>query len=387
MLFFMRNAASFFLPWYNKENADFTLGGFYMGNRNKYLKTIAALLLCFAMLFASACGKAQPAPSQPSAPAEEPTKSIEDEEPVDKPDSPSAPAAEAPEAEAPDPMEQYQLFLDGKIKTELAYDLMGLSYEDTALSIKELADVYISDLTVDEHKGAFLGDVYYAYIDCGADGVPELAVEYEIIEDYIDYTSPYYQCVIIKSYDDALRIIDDGYTAYRTQWDINEYGYVTDGGSNSAMSLGFSEHYINASGEKIFLYSGEYNLGFAEPVIPYYYLPQEWLTEDYPMDIEFSENGYGIDVYNFEPYEEYEEESYNEHQKQNMFVITDMEANDVELGEYEDLYAQMGVTIYKSDDMDALLNQHCDELGATQQIRDGGAVDWTLLEADWLPKG
>lgn len=113
----------------------------------------------------------------------------------------------------------------------------------------------------DEYGQMELEQVRYAYIDCGKDGEPELALEIGLNGDYMGYVSQGY---VIKNYDGKLQLCTRYESAYRTEEYLrNKYGVVYSGGSNGATSWSEGYWYINADGERVFLYSAdcEYGLG------------------------------------------------------------------------------------------------------------------------------
>ncbi len=366
--------------------------------KNKTIIRLMALLLCLSLMAAglSACG-AGTVPSgsgsdaAPSGPAEgsgtvpeapPQTQGGESQGGSTPPEQPVTP----PEPEGPNDKEVYELFLDDAYGVSVSETMYGLEPGRT-YSLYEFAQTAEASMK-DEYMPDKLVELKWSLIDCGADGVPELALMLTFGKEHEGYFDTSTEYFILKNYEDGLKVVENDSTYYRYESTINRYGYITYGGSDGAASYGYSNRFVNADGESIFLYSGYYTLAHADAVIPYYYLPQEKLPEDYPTDYSFEDEGIEIDIYNFDPYESYDEDTAEEHASYNMFVFLDSDGKDVPPDErYAALYEELGVVTVTDGEMQELIRKHEEELGVTDQIRDGEGIEWTLYEADWLPKG
>ena len=93
----------------------------------------------------------------------------------------------------------------------------------------------------------------YAYIDCGADGEKEMALR--IQGPFVEPGSS--MTYVIKEMNSQLQVVYayDGWS--RSSTDINEYGFITGGGSNGATNHGYYTAYVNADGKYSYGYYEE----------------------------------------------------------------------------------------------------------------------------------
>ncbi|MBP5299505.1 MAG: hypothetical protein J6Z09_10175 [Lachnospiraceae bacterium] len=108
-------------------------------------------------------------------------------------------------------------------------------------------------------------DILYSFIDCGADEIPELAIEFtggKLFE------SEYTDIFVIKYIDDKLELCYYDNAGYRAYCGINKYGYAYRGGSNSAFSHSVEYHVVDAAGDEHFVYNVEYTYGISSVYSP-----------------------------------------------------------------------------------------------------------------------
>ncbi|MBR3296307.1 MAG: hypothetical protein IKI65_00540 [Firmicutes bacterium] len=349
-------------------------------------RKILAVLLCMALVLAAFCGcgkqeNEQPSGGEAQAPAAAPSG-----------EKAAEPGNETPEPEKePTPEELYETFLNDAYPVTVACNAEGLE-KDLSYSISSLASSFAEYLSSEDLQ-YFIDTVNYAYIDCGADGVPELALSFNFVtsEDYMDFE----KLMIVKAFGDELRLVADTFTAYRTQSWVNEYGLISYGGSSSAFSYYQEESFVNAEGERIFFYSGSYNMGMEKAVIPGYELPSDIAQDLRDQELTFAEaDGYEMDIINFTEYDEDrwdDEDYYDEYVRNNIFVFSD--ANGAPVFPEEALlerYRSEGVKIMTYEEIGRMMAEKRSEIGLTEEIEDGSVAEWTLLDPDtteWLPKG
>ncbi len=339
-----------------------------------------------AIALLSGCAGGSPAaPAQPSQTDPQPARPAQDPSGTDDPGTePSQPA----EPEQDDPYEKYVSFVDGEISAVMYTEPNGL-IKGRSYDLKEMSDAMKAQLN-DELLSCEIGDIQYGYIDCGADGEPELVVRFGYYEPHGDFSIPYDQYVVFKDFGEELRAVDAFYTFYRTESYINEYGYVSCGGSSSAAEYGGECRFINADGEPVFLYSYTYIAGQPEAVIPYYYLPKEGLPGDYYAGIQYGTGDIELDIFNFEPYDgdEWLYEADDAYKQGFYFVFSGADGETVWPSEENmELYNSLKLKIIENIPMMHVLREHENDMGVTDVIRSGGEVGWMLIDNDWLPKG
>jgi len=351
-------------------------------NRNKKL---IALLLCIALMLTAfaGCGKqetpADPAPVDTEVPGDAETE------------DPAGQEGEGTDVEAAPPIEgPYADFLLDEWPVTVACNAEGLE-NGQEYTISEIARTFAEYLTYEDNE-FFIDTVSYGYIDCGSDGNEELALS--MYFGSADGFQDYEKLMAIKDFGGEYRLIADTYTAYRVESFINRNGFITYGGSSSASSYYQEYSYIDAAGDRVFLYSCSYNFGLEEPVIPSYELPSDIPSELADYGLDFADNGYEMDIYNFQEYDYdlWDEEGYDDNYRRgNIFVFTDPDGNDVmPEAKLLDLYNKAGVEICSSGELNEMLNMHYKECGFIDDIENGSPVSWKELdseEIDWMPKG
>ncbi len=285
----------------------------------------------------------------------------------------------------------YEAFLGDSMKA-----VSGISFcnveEGDELSFEELVKNMLAYFEED-FEDTYIGDISYGYIDCGLDGEPELLLNCEYcevytLEDADPYSMPFYEYLILKYFDDGLRIVDIEETYYRYETNISYSGIINYGGSNSAFSHGGDISYADKDGAIHNIYSYDYTVGYADPFIPTYSLPSDIIPEDYPYSEDYSDNGYEIDTYNFSEHD-YSDEGWEEYKKGNFFAILDQDSEPADVSqEIKDYYESLGIKVYyDEDDVIDVLMDRVSDLGLDEIFYDETEIEWTLCENDWLPKG
>ena len=143
---------------------------------------------------------------------------------------------------------------DGSQENTNDYDLFS-KLSDKEYTLPELIDGMNKIFTDPDgfYAPQEISKTSYAYLDCGKDGNKELALQFvcPIVEEESTMT------MILKEMDGKLQLIYSYDTWSRSDASINEYGYVTSGGSGGAALHYFESGYIDASGKYNFAYSEE----------------------------------------------------------------------------------------------------------------------------------
>ena len=258
-------------------------------------------------------------------------------------------------------------FVEGNA-TAFAYNANGRGLEASKdYTLDQLVDAVNASLEDDfVGMGKKVCDVSYALIDCGNDGVPELALWVSSNDESgYDEVTDYY---IIK--ENAGLVIEDGYESYyRSFGTLNKYGVFCLSGSGGAASGGTTYYRVNAEGEHELIYGVDYELCLEEPLIPGHRMPSNViLPEGYP---EYSE-GYGsveLNGYYFigsSSFDPNDKETYNRYLKSIVYVFRDGDDSVFPKNEYSRIYSEAGITITDQDGIDAMIQDRLSELNMTE---------------------
>lgn len=130
---------------------------------------------------------------------------------------------------------------------------------------------YLLDLLPEHYAGelwnGYVDEIQYAYLDLGADEIPELLVTFVGMDIYAQDDDSTWEYVI--RYDGAgLNVCYDFETWARSDTSVSYYGVVSSGGSNGASSHSYSAGVLDAQGQ----YQELYSLN-EEGIISYYMEP------------------------------------------------------------------------------------------------------------------
>ena len=333
------------------------------------MKKIYVAVSC--ALFLTACQKSQSPASATETTKPEPT--------VDS----------SPEVYNTSSMELYEAFLhneaDIQIRTE--YNHYGaLEFEKVLSDGSYYLLPYIKELSVDYLRGewGYTDDIHiepeveYAYLDCGNDGDPELAIR-------ITYPTPnenWRQYFVIKAIDGQL------YEAFSTdEWSrrsvsMNEYGYIELTGSNSASSYAFEKSFVDARGEWKFLfgenseaylmtlyYNGEfYDFSQYEDAMKgiiffSFYFEPEW-SETRPYTYSYVRYDAGV-------------ESDNDYF---FWKLVDDNSIYAEDSVYMTAFREAGIPVVPLNDVEALIENRKADFGFEEIYKTGKPANWTVLQ-------
>lgn len=377
-------------------------------------------LLCVMTVFVSGCGKEaavsegpkasvaetptaqEPAKQEPAAEAPKPAQQQEPATVDEAKDKAGESAAEAPEAsEAPkaptakECLKAYEDFRNGNEVVWLDYyaddnpiQAPAWSYEELGKHLKARSSYSFSDFTRGLSEGTAdcfnfdavgPGRISYSIVDCGNDGIPELALQFEQVgETAADIN---YIC-IIKLIDDKLQLVFEHEYGYRSYAFLNEYGLYTYGGSNGAMSHSIMYSYIDATGFCSFIYGVDDSLSAYSLYVPG---NSEYL--DIADEEGISEN-IEIEQYYFEyftpdmDYEKYIKDCayayYPLDDEYNRLEGEQLKAA-IEGGAYDRFWKSTGLTAYTEDAVMKLVDEKLKKLGITDEIANAKDVKWTEL--------
>ncbi|BCJ94448.1 hypothetical protein acsn021_20170 [Anaerocolumna cellulosilytica] len=161
-------------------------------------------------------------------------------------------------------MEAYEKFM--KNETKVSFDhLMPIGYTEEALykkgseyTLSEILDV-ITAYYFKNTLNKKIKNIDYSYIDCGKDGVNELALRFNGMDIY-DKDDDSTLVYIIKYIDGKLSLRYYYETWARSDSTMNEYGYYQSGGSNGASNHMVDYSLIDKDGNWKFIVSIESEL-------------------------------------------------------------------------------------------------------------------------------
>ena len=182
-----------------------------------------------------------------------------------KPVEAEIPEPESIEEEAKEPdVSLYEQFLANEVTVHINggeesdagyfFSLKDMDEQNYTLEelVKEIIDAHSFS---QETPDTTLRSIMYSYIDCGKDGIPELA----IIIDTPQGVEQWQEVLIIKEIDGNLETVYSTVAWSRFYVYLNEYGYIYNDGSGGASHHQFDKEYIDGDGKYHFIYQSNTN--------------------------------------------------------------------------------------------------------------------------------
>lgn len=274
--------------------------------------------------------------------------------------------------------------------------------ESKDYTLKELVEAILDGHIVhdsDWNVEITLDTIEYAFIDCGNDGIPELALCIKTPQG----AECWNEYIIIKDIDGKLESVYSDVGWSRSYKHINEYGYIYNDGSGGAAYHSFEKYYIDASGNLNFLYE-DWTEGF--------YISED-TTNLYLVGLDRIELT-AADIHNYSG--EYiavgvnmsDERDSENYRIRDYIVFAKPGANDIdsikegfkdisyiELITDDSLYSDSSplkrmasnanVPIISLSELYSLISNREIEVGLSDEIKDGIEVRWQELNIDWQP--
>jgi len=140
----------------------------------------------------------------------------------------------------------YQAFLSGMTTAVNRSDNQQYSMLDLMRQVE----------SSDEFEHYSIENISYAYMDIGNDHMPEMQV---LFEGSVSGTGMTFGCYYVLAYQDMeLRILNMGWSEYRSGTDINYYGFIYSGGSDGAAIEETQCSILGADGKRKELYDAYY---------------------------------------------------------------------------------------------------------------------------------
>lgn len=247
--------------------------------------------------------------------------------------------------------------------------------EYTGMTIEEFFQQVVKIEKLGTSSFPFVG-VKYAFIDCGMDAIPELALRAVFAEEY-DELERYY---VIKLVEDKLELTYMEESYYRSIVSItNVAGVIEKTASYGAASSGYQLGFLDAEGRFVLDYTQDtsytalYMLSrrFDDAVVN----TEEDYSELYLKRYAFELNTDGSE------FEEYEKRAFYCAQKE-----VGEESNGVDFAENErvakTLFNYVGEKLYSLEEIKTKIEEREAAIGFTEEVKNADAFGWSDLELD-----
>ncbi len=215
-----------------------------------------------------------------------------------------------------------------------------------------------------EPDGASSPQVEYAFLDCGGDGKPELALSVL----YPTMAESWVQLVILKESDGVIHTAFLGDEWSRRQVSVNTRGYIEDGGSNGAASYTVGKSFVDAEGQWHFLYGVNTEIAPAS----YYYKGEGYDLASLGINTDVMT----IEEYFFDPVWSEDRQVYTTYKLEN-----GDQASAEARGDYERAFVTAGIPVYEESEVRMTIAEREKELGFDPEIYEAGEAP------DWKPAG
>ncbi len=343
---------------------------------------IAILMILMMSLAFTACSKKEEVEEEEETYEEEQKPKKEKKKKTEDAVSPAV--EKEPETEADDDeknMEVYKEFLEGRIAVTIKDEYY---LEDGAYFLEDIINSYAIKLGENLLPNV-ISEGGYSYIDCGMDGHKELALRL-YYTDTNEFASPYTEYMIFKSSDKGFKLCASANTYYRSEATVNEYGYITEGGSTGAASAYFRSSFVDADGIEQWICSDSYLMGLEKPMIPPDSLSGP-LSNKIPTNFNYEPGYYYLNCYLFEDYQlpDYDPDTWDSDYeglvKARLYVFEDEKGNGVMPDKnYVSICAQNGVQILTKEEFESAQNEHNKAIGYDTKIQNGKEIEWTPFD-------
>lgn len=276
-----------------------------------------------------------------------------------------------------EPFAIYQRFLDGEVPAYFreadrfeGYNLTWQMEAETPYDFSEICSI----INTVHNGGAPLeelgNNISYAYIDCGADGIAELALLFHDLDHQQHYSEDV--TLFIKAVNDRLEVCYIMQSYYKDYWELSNIYGVVDNHINGGTGIYCEEMgYIGADGVYDVVYFVYNDLN------SYYFLD---LPEDFPYEIPEDEwivlQSYIFETYGQNvDYEEYCMLAALDLTVPGYHYNTENSAIDIDALSRAVTEAT-GMELYSPEEILAMAAAREVELGLTEEIKNGPEVEW-----------
>ncbi|NLP14050.1 MAG: hypothetical protein GX383_06170 [Clostridium sp.] len=283
-------------------------------------------------------------------------------------------------------IEAYEKFMKNEMKVSFdrfvknEYTGETLFEAGSEYSLSELLHL-VTDHYLEYSTNKKIGYIDYSYIDCGKDGVNELALRFNGIDIYYeddDSTLVY----IIKYIDGKLSVCYYYETWVRSDSAINKYGYYKSSGSGGASNHGEEYGLIDKDGNWHFIASIESELDINQLAWSdeLKQIPETAETKGISGNIELITLCFDKSVYEFNTDEVGHKErfyTFNVYDD-NWELIEDenLYTNSI----YKEIFDEASVPFITPDEVSDMISEKEKEVGATAEIKEGSELTWKTLD-------
>ena len=295
-------------------------------------------------------------------------------------------------------LELYEEFLNNNAKVHIDVDADQDSIyfdfgddKEQYYNLEELINTIIERHFSEKYEGeAWLSGVSYAYIDCGNDGSPELALKIStpmgkdgyVAEGWMEY-------LVIKDIDGQLRSIYSDIAWSRSRINLNEYGYLCSDGSGGAVNQVFEKAFLDSAGKLHYIYrdltTSAVGWGAELWVGRSISIPSGVVDEKNYVILQFDFNNtsddYSDDVFTYVKYVEDSGHDVNEGVRGYFWwdLIDDESIYDLS-NPLRLLLENEGLTVVSRTEIDKMIADKEKSEGLTDEIKNGKQAEWTDLE-------
>jgi len=242
--------------------------------------------------------------------------------------------------------------------------------------ISDFVDALISHYQLGQYGEYHLDEIQYAYIDCGMDGVKELALK---LPDIVDCGSERVSILVIKEFDGKLQLCFEKNAGYRSFVDINSNGYVDCNGSGGAAVHDYRYSFLDANADEKLIYNEEEIYGVYSLYFPGCDDAIE-IAEDLGIADSIIIIGYDFDGAIIDDYDEIiRNRKYTYYKVSSNYNIIEDDTIYSPGSDYYDFMSRTGLNFVSPDELDKLIAEHEKSIGYSDAIKTGDFPEWVTF--------
>lgn len=272
----------------------------------------------------------------------------------------------------------YEGFLAGNVKADCSrmdefpvyIRLDNREINQDGYTLTELTTFWDEVYTQYKDTWTYEPALYYAYIDCGGDGQPELAVKYENLNIYSEGDDSS-NVMIFGKEQDKIKLIYAYETWARSSTEMGSNGLITSFGSSGAASHSSCEAYIDAAGELKLVERVDYEGVFEA----FSYYEELGLLAENIVNSDIDVSALEVIMLKFGEDEEY----YTSFQNYN---FDENDSSVYSEGEYYELFTNSDLNYVTPDEIEEMYQAQLQKLNlnASDFDMEANAIDWIKIE-------